>query len=251
MTMITPSYLGETIEYSSLHACRSTLEDPTPKGQQGFVAEFSAFLALGWLLALCLIKAQVINYLLCLEAALCLCWGLLLDGQDDALGGWLIACLAFLSLISARRLVPFEIMLLFSTFASAVFFWQRHVTVAGQSHDEFPQGAPAGAAKSRSFPVFTAWALSAILLLLLGHSALRYLRHADDPSRQVADLLLSHPARQKGETLWVLGEKTQAIAFYSRYTIRQLQAIPAHRPPEAILVNTLGGWEYYPPSFRK
>ena len=30
MTMITPSYLGETIEYSSLHACRSTLEDPMP-----------------------------------------------------------------------------------------------------------------------------------------------------------------------------------------------------------------------------
>ena len=32
MTMITPSYLGETIEYSSLHACRSTLEDPTATG---------------------------------------------------------------------------------------------------------------------------------------------------------------------------------------------------------------------------
>ena len=32
MTMITPSYLGETIEYSSLHACRSTLEDPTAIG---------------------------------------------------------------------------------------------------------------------------------------------------------------------------------------------------------------------------
>ena len=32
MTMITPSYLGETIEYSSLHACRSTLEDPTLDG---------------------------------------------------------------------------------------------------------------------------------------------------------------------------------------------------------------------------
>ena len=32
MTMITPSYLGETIEYSSLHACRSTLEDPTHPG---------------------------------------------------------------------------------------------------------------------------------------------------------------------------------------------------------------------------
>ena len=33
MTMITPSYLGETIEYSSLHACRSTLEDPTDAAQ--------------------------------------------------------------------------------------------------------------------------------------------------------------------------------------------------------------------------
>ena len=34
MTMITPSYLGETIEYSSLHACRSTLEDPTSQHQR-------------------------------------------------------------------------------------------------------------------------------------------------------------------------------------------------------------------------
>ena len=33
MTMITPSYLGETIEYSSLHACRSTLEDPTARAE--------------------------------------------------------------------------------------------------------------------------------------------------------------------------------------------------------------------------
>ena len=36
MTMITPSYLGETIEYSSLHACRSTLEDPTLERYSAF-----------------------------------------------------------------------------------------------------------------------------------------------------------------------------------------------------------------------
>ena len=36
MTMITPSYLGETIEYSSLHACRSTLEDPTDDEMSGW-----------------------------------------------------------------------------------------------------------------------------------------------------------------------------------------------------------------------
>ena len=34
MTMITPSYLGETIEYSSLHACRSTLEDPKSQAEE-------------------------------------------------------------------------------------------------------------------------------------------------------------------------------------------------------------------------
>ena len=38
MTMITPSYLGETIEYSSLHACRSTLEDPTRKQPRNTLA---------------------------------------------------------------------------------------------------------------------------------------------------------------------------------------------------------------------
>ena len=39
MTMITPSYLGETIEYSSLHACRSTLEDPTSAIDLGYAAD--------------------------------------------------------------------------------------------------------------------------------------------------------------------------------------------------------------------
>ena len=46
MTMITPSYLGETIEYSSLHACRSTLEDPTferpPSPRQAKLSSASA-----------------------------------------------------------------------------------------------------------------------------------------------------------------------------------------------------------------
>ena len=41
MTMITPSYLGETIEYSSLHACRSTLEDPTSQ-RRGTIISLSA-----------------------------------------------------------------------------------------------------------------------------------------------------------------------------------------------------------------
>ena len=42
MTMITPSYLGETIEYSSLHACRSTLEDPTSWGSSFTGAQVSS-----------------------------------------------------------------------------------------------------------------------------------------------------------------------------------------------------------------
>ena len=45
MTMITPSYLGETIEYSSLHACRSTLEDPTSLGFEWRHLAFTAAIA--------------------------------------------------------------------------------------------------------------------------------------------------------------------------------------------------------------
>ena len=44
MTMITPSYLGETIEYSSLHACRSTLEDPTSEKMSDICAQLEPFL---------------------------------------------------------------------------------------------------------------------------------------------------------------------------------------------------------------
>ena len=43
MTMITPSYLGETIEYSSLHACRSTLEDPTKRMSDRLAHELALF----------------------------------------------------------------------------------------------------------------------------------------------------------------------------------------------------------------
>ena len=43
MTMITPSYLGETIEYSSLHACRSTLEDPTQMIDTWISGEWMAY----------------------------------------------------------------------------------------------------------------------------------------------------------------------------------------------------------------
>ena len=47
MTMITPSYLGETIEYSSLHACRSTLEDPMHSRPGSLRAERLEFHAIG------------------------------------------------------------------------------------------------------------------------------------------------------------------------------------------------------------
>ena len=45
MTMITPSYLGETIEYSSLHACRSTLEDPNQDGLLHLIGSPQRFFA--------------------------------------------------------------------------------------------------------------------------------------------------------------------------------------------------------------
>jgi hypothetical protein len=67
-----------------------------------------------------------------------------------------------------------------------------------------------------------------------------------DPSRQVADLLLAHPARVPGEVLWVIGGSTQAVDFYSAYQVRWLENPPSRRPAQAALVETNHGWMFFP-----
>ena len=201
-----------------------------PKGAPRLVAEFSSALALSWILALCLIKAQVINYLLPLEAAVCLCWALALGGEESAPAAWTMALLAALSLASARRLLSVEASLLLSAGAALAFFALRRV-----------EAASSAAARALGL------AFTACLLVLLSSSAYEYLRHPDDPSREVAEVMLAHPARSPGESLFLLGQNTQAIAFYSRYNVIPLAAAPLRRPQEAVLAHTTNGWVFYPP----
>ena len=75
MTMITPSYLGETIEYSSLHACRSTLEDPTHRAHPNRSLRLALFRPRSWrrpaALALALLRhphvVLLLLHLLCFD----------------------------------------------------------------------------------------------------------------------------------------------------------------------------------------
>ena len=67
MTMITPSYLGETIEYSSLHACRSTLEDPTAFTLYGCVVneDIGTLVATEKTVPFCVVKPLHCSLVLC------------------------------------------------------------------------------------------------------------------------------------------------------------------------------------------
>ena len=68
MTMITPSYLGETIEYSSLHACRSTLEDPT-RQQQDVTATVMRHTEGRWLVGIAGLIVVIIGVILVSQGA--------------------------------------------------------------------------------------------------------------------------------------------------------------------------------------
>jgi 4-amino-4-deoxy-L-arabinose transferase-like glycosyltransferase len=194
-----------------------------------FAVDFGASLAFGWLIILCLIKAQVINYLLPMEAGICLCWAYALSEHLDGRRSWLLAILAFASALWSQRNLNLKTGLAVSA-ALAVFII-------------FSSKIQAALAR---LPRFLTIGFTLLTVLLLLFPATRYLRHPDDPNKPLVEALLAHPARQVGETLWVCGQISQAPYFYSRYNIRLMNEIPRKRPAEAVLLQTAKGWDFYP-----
>jgi 4-amino-4-deoxy-L-arabinose transferase-like glycosyltransferase len=197
--------------------------------RRGAVAAFAMAFPLYWYGLLALVHAQVINYLLPAEAAVCLAWALCLGQAKQARAWWL--CL-LLGLASWRLILPEP--------EGGIVFALSLVAGLALIHfgQERPQWGP---------PARLAQAAAVLMMLPLLSKGAAFLRHPPDPSRQLADTLLQHPPRQAGEILDLAGENTQAIAFYSRYNVRVLPGLPRQRPQEATLVNTKQGWIFYPP----
>jgi len=189
---------------------------------------------LSWILGLALVRAETINYVLPLEAGLCLALGLeLVHGQS--LGHrWLqIGLLTASGAAVAKLWDPFWSFGLGALWGLLWFRLER-----GQGN-VLTAGAEIRLRR-------LVWVFGFGLMGFAVPSAFGLVTKPLDPTRQVADLLLAHPARIGGERLWVIGGATQAIAFYSAYQVRWLGALPTRRPPEATLVETRAGWIFYP-----
>jgi 4-amino-4-deoxy-L-arabinose transferase-like glycosyltransferase len=209
----------------------------TPDDVDGRVLAFArawiwAF-CLSWLLGLALVRAETINYCLPLEAGLCLALGLEWStGQSRKRRLVQAGLLAFSLLAALRWLAP-----LWTLAAGAVLglCWMASVRGADQA-----PGRPFWVSRM-------ALLLGLVLGCVLGREAFGLIVRPLDPSRQVADLLLAHPAAPPGEPLLVAGGSTQAVEFYAEgYRVRRLDAFPAQRPVQATLVETRQGWLFYP-----
>lgn len=188
---------------------------------------------LSWLLGLALVRAETINYSLPLEGGLCLAAGMEWSiGQSRTRRLVQAGLLAAMLLAALRRVDP-----VWPLVAGAVLglCWMLSARGTGQALD-------------RSF-----WGARLALLLGLGlacilvREAFGLIGRPLDPSRQVAELLLAHPATRPGEALLVAGGSTQAVEFYAEgYRVQRLAAFPPRRPSQATLVETRQGWLFYP-----
>src|SRR5665213_392032 len=197
-----------------------------------FLRTWTCAFIVSWLLGLVLVRAETMNYVLPLEAALCLGAGLTMDAGFRMKRGWVGTVLVAASVLATLRVwAP---------------VWSLGVgALLGLTWLFLGQ-----AKESKSKALAWAPSLSVVLGLglagLLAREALGFLNSPLDPNRILAELLLAHPAASNGEKLWFQSAPTQAPNFYSSYQVQQLDSLPQRRPVEASLVKIRGGWIFFP-----
>jgi 4-amino-4-deoxy-L-arabinose transferase-like glycosyltransferase len=184
-----------------------------PALKTDFISDAAAMLALSWLASLFVIQAQVINYLLPLEAALCLAWAIYVSRSP---GVW-TAFLALAALLSARHDLDFAQGMTLSLVAAL------GISVSGDGAGGCISG-------------FARGCLHCLLLLSLFHSAWIFLQRPDDMYKPVAEALIANPASREGQPLLYIGPQTQALNFYSRYDVTRLTEPPKGRFKESALL---------------
>jgi 4-amino-4-deoxy-L-arabinose transferase-like glycosyltransferase len=197
--------------------------------RRGMAADLALGLAVSWLCALALIRAQVINYLLPLEAGLSLAWGLLLAGLFQERRPWLLAALALLQVLAAMQWLGAENALLLS--GACALLALRPSSLAPEKK--------AGLGSAGATALLAAWAFG----LMLSRDW-RYLRAPYDAS---ARLLAAVPApKEPGEALLYVGPQGQALDFYTQYRVEKSAQVPAGRRKQAMLVMEGDEPHFYP-----
>lgn len=212
-------------------------EGPGPGSADGralaFARTWTRAFCLSWIFGLACVRAETMNYVVPLEAGLCLAAGLTLTQEKlGAERAWIRVGLVVASVLAALRFFDpaWSLVLgaalgfawLFSKPASPVELCMRRRTRA------------------------IALALGLVLAVVLGREAYGLVTRPLDPNRSLDELLLAHPAKRRGETLWFVSQATQAPYFYSSYKVKQTVILPLKRPAEACLVRTRRAWIFFP-----
>ncbi|MGH7442478.1 MAG: ArnT family glycosyltransferase, partial [bacterium] len=208
---------------------------PERKGgrSHAFARTWTGVFCLSWLVGLACVRAETLNYVLPLEAGLCLAAGLCFVDRRVGVGRvWIRVALVLASVLAALRIWD----PIWSLASGLVFglAWR----IAGPARWVQPG--------TRQKAKVLALILGLTLAVLLGREAWGLLTKPLDPNRGLAELLLAHPAKRPGESLWFVAKPTQAPYFYSSYRIRQVDVLPAKRPPEACLVKLKKAWVFFP-----
>lgn len=198
------------------------------QGPEAWARSLAWAWAASWLLGLAVVRAETINYLLPLEAALCLLLGLGLDRRLGAPRDRGLAVGLLLAALAAGGHGPAWMWLALGV--PLGFWWRQGLNASPQAQPRIPWR----------------WAASVLLLLALLPDVWRLLRRPLDPHRQLWQLLQDNPPRYPAEPLVVVGGSTPVVEFYARHQVRRLDALPAKRPAEAALVQTVNGWQFYP-----
>jgi 4-amino-4-deoxy-L-arabinose transferase-like glycosyltransferase len=200
--------------------------------RKGVVSDLAVGLSVSWLVCLALIRAQVINYLLPLEAGLCLAWGLLWAGlcNEDEPRPWLLAGLALLQVLVLLGFLGAENALLFSGLFALLALR--------------PLAAAEASKKLKLAFTGSATLLGALALGLMFLRDLRYLRAPYDASARLL-AVLPQP-KQAAEPLLYVGSQGQALDFYTQYRVEKAAEVPARRPKEAMLVMQGDEAHFYP-----
>ena len=194
-----------------------------------FVRLFGWALSVSWLVGLMLVKDEVINYLLPLEAGLALCLGMALA---DAGQGWEQGCLASLLLagsLAMGRLGP----------AWAYF------AVGGAL------GLALHVARRREASRPLAWAVplsAALLLVMQAPDAYGLCTRPLDSHRHLAAVLGARPAQHEGEILWAVGLPTRAVDFYSNYQVEHVMTFAEAKRNEAMIYQSVDGTVHFHPA---
>jgi 4-amino-4-deoxy-L-arabinose transferase-like glycosyltransferase len=198
--------------------------------QAAFVRMLAWSLAATWLLGLLIIRNETINYLLPLEAAVALTFGLaLFEAQEWGVQQGMAALILVCALPMRFNYSPW------------IYLWAGAVLGMALAWGRWP-------GRRLHLPNWGLKAVACALLVLQVPDAIRLCTRPLDGHRHLAEMLEGNPAHEEGEILWAVKMPTRAVDFYSSYKVEHIDSLADAKGGHAIAFNGIDGKLHFVPA---